>query len=189
MRFSCVCALRIFRCCDLKRCDLGAQKLRSAPPHTGFSGPFGPRTPEESEKSAERVPCDRAPKVPKECALESQKSPKRTSVKPDFRTFLRLRGALFRHFWGPAPGYSFRTLFGLFRGSGPEGPGRPCVGRRCTWEVHPDTNARSTESSSLCSGLRGSEITELQIGGVLQYKLEVYCRTSSLSCGGKVPVT
>ena len=34
-------------------------------------------------------------------------------------------GALFGHFWGPAPGYSFRTLFGLFRGSGPEGPGRP----------------------------------------------------------------
>ena len=30
---------------------------------------------------------------------------------------------------GPCPRYSFRTLFGLFWGSGPEGPGRPCVGR------------------------------------------------------------
>ena len=60
------------------------------------------------------------PGVSKEC--ESQ-------VLDSFRTLLRLRGALFRHFWGLAPGYSFRTLFGPFRGSGPEGPGRPCVGR------------------------------------------------------------
>ena len=51
--------------------------LQSAPPHTGSPGPFGPGTPEESEKSPERVPRGRAPKVPKECAPESQKSPKR----------------------------------------------------------------------------------------------------------------
>ena len=71
--------------------------------------------------------------MPKECAPESQKSPKRVRKSVFFRLFfralLRLRGALFWHFWGPAPGYSFRTLSGLFRGSGPEGPGRPCVGR------------------------------------------------------------
>ena len=30
---------------------------------------------------------------------------------------------------GSCLGYSFQTLFGLFRRSGPEGPGRPCVGR------------------------------------------------------------
>ena len=29
-----------------------------------------------------------------------------------------------------SPGYSFRTLFGLLQGSGPKGPGRPCVRRR-----------------------------------------------------------
>ena len=46
-------------------------------PTQGLRGPSGPRTPEESEKSAERVPRGRAPKVPKECAPESQKSPKR----------------------------------------------------------------------------------------------------------------
>ena len=51
--------------------------LRSAPPHTGSPGPFGPGTPEESEKSPERAPRGRAPKVPKECAPESRKSPKR----------------------------------------------------------------------------------------------------------------
>ena len=77
-------------------------------------------TPGQGPKSAQRV----RPAVSK----ESEKS-----LKPDFRTlfglFLRLRGALFGHFWGLATGYSFRTLFGLFRVSGPEGPGRPCVGR------------------------------------------------------------
>ena len=36
-----------------------------------------PGTPEESEKSPQRVPRGRAPKVPKECTPESQKSPTR----------------------------------------------------------------------------------------------------------------
>ena len=44
-----------------------------APPPTGS----GPGTPEESKKSPERAPRGRAPRVWKECALESQKSPKR----------------------------------------------------------------------------------------------------------------
>ena len=84
--------------------------LRSAPPHTGSPGPF--------------------PKVPKECALECQKSPRspKGRVLDSFRTLLRLRGALFRHFWGPAPG----TLSGLFSDSsgvpGPKGPGDPVWG-------------------------------------------------------------
>ena len=72
---------------------------------------------------------------PQKCQKSAPRSLKRvrkeskTWLSDSFQTLLRLRGALFRHFWGPAPGYSFRTLFGLFRGSGPEGPGRPCVGR------------------------------------------------------------
>ena len=102
--------------------------LRSAPrPIQGLPGPSGP----QSEKSPKRVLLGRAPKVPKECASESQRVRKesKSQVLASFRTLLRLRGALFGHFWGPAPGYSFRTLFGLLRGSGPEGPGRPCVGR------------------------------------------------------------
>ena len=110
---------------------LGSFGLRSAPPHTGSPGPFGPGTPEESGKSPESAR-GRAAKVPKECAPESQKSPKRVSnltFRLSLRTLLRLRGALFRHFCGPALGHSLGTLFGLFRASGPEGPGRPCVGR------------------------------------------------------------
>ena len=76
----------------------------------------GESTPGQRPKSAQRVLLG----VSKES--ESQ-------VLDSFRTLSRLRGALFGHFQGPAPGYSFRTLLGLFRGSGPEGPGRPCVGR------------------------------------------------------------
>ena len=99
------------------------------PPHTGSPEPFGPGTPEESEKSPEKsTPRPRPHKVPKECAPESQKSPK-SLVLDSFRTLLRLRGALFGDSWGPGLGCSFRTLFGLFRGSGPEGLGRPCVGQ------------------------------------------------------------
>ena len=93
-----------------------------------------PGTPEESEKSPERVPRGRAPKMPKECAPDSRslkrvRKESESQVCDSFETLFRLRGALFGHFWGPAPGYSFWTLFGLFRGSRPEGPGRPCVGR------------------------------------------------------------
>ena len=101
--------------------------LNPAPPRTG--SPFGPGTPEESEKSPETVP--RA--GPQKCRKSAPRSLKRVRKESEsqdldsFRTLLRLRGALFRHFWGPAPGYSFRTLFGLFRDSGPEG--RPCVGQ------------------------------------------------------------
>ena len=66
--------------CDFRgtlRFQISTQSLWSAPRHTGSPGPFGPGTPEESEKSLERVPRGRAPRVPKECAPESQKSPKR----------------------------------------------------------------------------------------------------------------
>ena len=66
----------------------------------------GKSTPRQDPKSVERV----HPRVTK----ESDKSPK-PDVLDSFRTLLRLRSALFRHFWGPVPGYSFRTLFRLFR--------------------------------------------------------------------------
>ena len=62
-------------------------------------------------------------------SLERVRKESESQILDSFRTLSRLRGALFGNFWGPAPGYSFRTLSGLFRGSGPEGPGRPCVGR------------------------------------------------------------
>ena len=97
--------------------------LRLAPPHTG-----SPRTPEESEKSPERVPRGRAPKVPKECAPESQKSPKRVQ-KSGFRLFsgsFGTPGRTLSALLGPCPGVLFRDSSGVLR---PEGPGRPCVGR------------------------------------------------------------
>ena len=49
--------------------------LGSASPGSGSPGPFGPGTPEESEKSPERTPWTGTPRVPKECAPKSQKSP------------------------------------------------------------------------------------------------------------------
>ena len=39
-------------------------RLRLAPPHTGSPAPFGPGTPEESEKSPERVPRARSQSFP-----------------------------------------------------------------------------------------------------------------------------
>ena len=114
--------------------------LRSAPPHTGSPGPFGPGTPEESEKSPERVPWGRAPKVPKECAPESQKSPKRVR-KSDFRLFLdsfETPGRTLSALLGPCPRVllpdSFRTLPG-FRAR--RGRGDPVWGGadRNSWQI------------------------------------------------------
>ena len=69
-------------------------------------GPFGPGTPKESEKSPQGCPAPGGPRVPKECATESEKNPKT----------------------------QLRTLFGLFPDSvahslgtlGPPGAGHPC---------------------------------------------------------------
>ena len=99
-------------------------------PHR-VSGPFGPGTPEESGKSPERVPGAGPQKCPKSAprSLKRVRKESESQILDSFRTLSTLRGALFGHFWGPAPGYSFRTLSGLFWGFGPEGPGRPCVGR------------------------------------------------------------
>ena len=49
--------------------------LRSSPPE-----PFGPGTPEESERDRETVPWTGTPGVQKECALVSQESPERVQA-------------------------------------------------------------------------------------------------------------
>ena len=88
-------------------------------PPQDLRGLSGPGTPEESKKSPERVPWGRAPKVPKECTPESQKSPKRAQ-KSGFRLFsdsFETPGRTLSGLLGRCPGYSFRTLFGLFWGS------------------------------------------------------------------------
>ena len=56
--------------CDLKVGHPPGQAQRS-------SGPFGPGTPKESAKSPKACPPRGSPRVPKECATESEKSPKR----------------------------------------------------------------------------------------------------------------
>ena len=100
-------------------------------PTQGLPGPSGP----EPRKSPKRVRKEYPGAGPQKCpksaprSLERVRKESESQILDSFRTLSRLRGALFGHFWGPAPGYSFRTLFGLFRGSGPEGSGRPCVGR------------------------------------------------------------
>ena len=105
--------------------------LQLAPPPTGSPGPFGPGTSEESKKSPERVPRSRAPRVPKECAPESQKSPKRVR-NPGFRLLSDsvTPGRAPSGLLGPCSGVlfpdSFWTLLGF---PGPKGPGDPCVGR------------------------------------------------------------
>ena len=55
-------------------------------PHS-LPGPSGPEPWKSPEKSPERVPRGRAPKVPKECAPESQKSPKLTCFHASFFPF------------------------------------------------------------------------------------------------------
>ena len=63
---------------------------------------------------------------------------------------------------------------------------------RCEWEAYCNTNGRrtaiqmggSTDNISLSSECRGTESTAIQIGGILQYKLEVHCDTFSRSSGG-----
>ena len=76
-----------------------------------------PGTPEESEKSPERVPLGSAPKVPKECAPESRKSPKRVR-KSDFRLFSGSFETPGRTLWallGPCSGVLFPDSFRGFR--------------------------------------------------------------------------
>ena len=78
----------------------------------------------EPRKSPKRVPKEYPGTGPQKSRKSAPRSPKRVRKESktrwlldSFRTLLGLRGALFRDFWGPVPGYSFGTLFGLFRGS------------------------------------------------------------------------
>ena len=85
--------------------SLGDPDLRSAPPHTGSPGPFGPGTPEESGKST------------------PAQGPKRVR-KSDFRLFSDSFD-----FWGPVPGCALSGLFSDSSGvPGPKGPGDPVWG-------------------------------------------------------------
>ena len=54
---------------------------------------------------------------------------------------------------------------------------------RYKWEAYCDTNGRSTDKISLSSEHRGTKSIAIQIGGVLQYKLEVHCNTFLRSSG------
>ena len=63
---------------------------------------------------------------------------------------------------------------------------------RYEWEAYCDTNGRRTaiQMGGVLAGfpfpqsVRGTKSTAIQIGGVLQYKLEVYCDTFLRSSGG-----
>ena len=48
---------------------------------------------------------------------------------------------------------------------------------------HCDANGRSTDNISISSERRGTKSTAIQIGGVLQYKLAVYCDAFLRSSG------
>ena len=94
--------------------------LQLALPHTGLPGPFGPENPGRVRKESRKSTPGQGPKSPERVRpgvpKKSEKSPK-----PDFCTLFGLfwdSGAhSFGDFWAPAPGYSFGTLFGLFRAS------------------------------------------------------------------------
>ena len=83
--------------------SLVAQALGSALPCTAPRGPFGPGS---QKRVTKRVPKEEPERVRPGVSKESERQ-----VLDSFRTLLRLLGALFRHFWGPAPGWSFGTLF------------------------------------------------------------------------------
>ena len=96
--------------------------------HRGLPGLSGPEP--QKRKESERVSRGRSPRVPKECAPESEKGPKRVRSCV-FGLFSDSMG----HSWGTprpgAPGHPFDSF--LFRGSGPEGFRRPVTsvtGRR-----------------------------------------------------------
>ena len=94
-------------------------------PPQGLPGPSGPeprKSPKRVRKESGKSTLGEGPKVPKECAPEFQKSPKRVR-----RSGIRLFSDSFETLsalFGPCPGgVLFRTLFGLLKGSGPEGCG------------------------------------------------------------------
>ena len=106
-------------------------RLRSAPPHTGSPGPFGPRTRKSPKRVRKEYPGagpQSAERVHPGVSNEAEKSPK-VRVLDSFRTLLRLWGFTLSALLGPCAGVLFPDSFRTLRGSGPEGPGTPCVGR------------------------------------------------------------
>ena len=86
-----------------------------APPRTKSQRPFGPGTPEESEKSPETVPQGGTPRVAPRSLKESRKSAHRSFKRIQEESESQVLDS-FRTFLVPLPG----TVSGLFRGSGPE---------------------------------------------------------------------
>ena len=93
----------------------------------GPSGPEPQKSPKRVRKGVPAPPAAGSPRSPKECAPESEKSPK-----TQLRTLFRLFSDSGAHSLGTLglPGAGGRgtplwTLFGLVWGSGPEGPGSP----------------------------------------------------------------
>ena len=82
----------------------GPNGIAIGPAHTGSPGPFGPGTPEESEKSTPGQGPKSAERVRPGVSKESEKS-----LKPDFRT-------LFGLFWDSGA-HSFSTVGALPRGT------------------------------------------------------------------------
>ena len=60
----------------VRECLLGTLSCNRPRPTQGLPGPSGLGTPEESERSPERAPWGRTPKVPPGVSKESKKSPK-----------------------------------------------------------------------------------------------------------------
>ena len=75
----------------------------------------GPRTPEESKRVRKEYP-GAGPQKSRKSAPRSLKRVRKSGFRL-FSDSFETPGRILSDFWGPAPGYSFRTLFGLFRGS------------------------------------------------------------------------
>ena len=94
--------------------------------HRGLPGPSGPEPQKSPKRVRKGVPGPEPQSPQRVCpgvCKDSKKSPKLR-----FWTLFGLRGALFGNLGLPGargPGTPFRTLFGLFWGCGPEGPGSP----------------------------------------------------------------
>ena len=93
-------------------------------PGTEVSRALQARNPERVRKESERVSRHGEPQSPQRVRHGVRKE-STNSPKLRFWTLFGLRGALFGDSGASRGGTPFRTLFGLFWGSGPEGPGRP----------------------------------------------------------------
>ena len=105
---------------SVSECVLKTLALGSAPPRTGSPGPFPRKSPKRVPNESPEQDPQSAERVRSGVSKESEKCPKVRPFSDSFETLWRTLSGL---------GDSFETLFGLFRGSGPEGPGRPCAGR------------------------------------------------------------